>query len=147
MNTKEVITRIQSAASKAKAEVRFHRMHEVGKSAHQGDVYLHAVEADHPRGAKLDDYQLAPGSTKGSRHIMEGEVEVYAGRAMPANWVTPKWLSGLGVRPEDVALGPVVVVKSRATLTHPEHAHHSLPAGVYQVTYQLDTRTAGRVAD
>lgn len=32
-------------------------------------------------------------------------------------------------------------------LTHPEHAHHQLPAGRYQVTYQADMVSMRAVAD
>lgn len=147
MKTQEILAKIQSAAKSAIPEVRFHRMHEVGKCGHQGDVYLHHVADNHPHGKRLESYQLAPGNTKGSRHVMEGEVEVYEGVALPPTWVTPEWLTNRGVQPEAVALGPVVIVKSRAVLTHPEHAHHSLAPGKYQVTYQFDPRTAARVAD
>jgi hypothetical protein len=35
-------------------------------------------------------------------------------------------------------VGPLVVSKDRFELTHPEHAHFSLPAGTYQVIYQGD---------
>ena len=46
----------------------------------------------------------------------------------------------------DPLLGPVIVADEAFTLTHPEHAHHRLPAGIYQVGYQLDVSEQERRA-
>ncbi len=43
--------------------------------------------------------------------------------------------------------GPVIEADERFMLTHPEHANHSFPAGVWQVTYQMDARSQRRVED
>lgn len=119
-------------------ETRVCRRIEIGAAAHQGDVYLHRVRADHPRGEALGTRQVAVGTTVGSRHVVEGEgVAVYAGKAFQPSQK----------RKELALLGPVVVADKSFTLTHPEHAHHVLPAGTYQVTYQWDEATMGRVAD
>lgn len=113
----------------------------IGDVAHQGDVYLHRVPDDWPRGKRLGTRQVAVGNTVGARHIAEGEgVEVFAGKKLPAC-----------MRDADsrIFLGPVVSVPEGGfTLTHPEHAHHaSTVAGTWQVTYQVDLATRQRVAD
>jgi len=123
------------------AAVRVARRLECGTAIHQGDVYVHAVAADHPRGAAQGTRQVAVGQTVGARHIAEGPVQVYAGVALPPGVVAPAWTT------EAALLGPVVIATGPWTLTHPEHAHHALPAGVYQVTYQADYQTRQRVSD
>lgn len=139
-NVTEAVDRV--AKSQADAETRVTRRIEVGSVVHQGDVYMHRVEDAHPRGGRLGTRQVAVGTTVGSRHVVEGEgVEVFAGAALP-KWVKPREEFGA-----TAYLGPVVVAPEAFTLTHPEHAHHRLPPGTYQVTYQVDETTRRRVAD
>ncbi len=115
---------------------------EVGKCVHQGDVYLHRVADDHLRGEELGTRQVAVGEGVGSRHVAEGGgVTVYEGEALP-EWVTPDAEIG-----PEAYLGPVVVAKERWTLTHPAHAHHSVPAGVYAVTYPVNPTERRRDTD
>lgn len=130
------------AKAKPDRNLRINRRNDVGSvPVHQGDVYLHRVADDHPRGDKLGTRQVAVGTTVGSRHIVEGDVEVFAGKKLPPGVKVPSWTT------ERDLLGPVVVAKEAFTLTHPEHAHHRLPAGTYQVTYQADYTTRSRVQD
>jgi hypothetical protein len=97
----------------------------VGKTIRQGDIYLTRIGAA-PKGltpypANESGYQLAPGSTKGSRHcVSKTNVEAFT-QEKPG-----------------IIDGPIVVAKDRFSLTHPEHAWFDLPAGTYKVTYQLD---------
>jgi hypothetical protein len=65
---------------------------------------------------------------------LEGAAEVYLGTT------PPEWA-------KRALLGPMFRLFSRGTVTHPEHAHISLPAGTYQVTHQMDARTLQRVRD
>lgn len=122
------------ATQKHVQETRVVKRMAVGQVARQGDIYLHRVADDHAHGRKLDVRQLAPGVTTGSRHVAESPARVHDGAALPA-WA-PRAL-----------LGPCVVSKKRFTVSHPEHAHVSLPAGRYQVTYQRDERTGDAVRD
>lgn len=103
----------------------------------QGDVYLRPYRGQsltyrYARGQviidratateEIQDRQLAPGTTQGSRHIVEGQgVRLFR-----------------HARPNHPLIGPVLVVTDRCTITHPEHAHISLPPGEWQVTYQDD---------
>jgi hypothetical protein len=43
--------------------------------------------------------------------------------------------------------GPIIEATEAFMIQHPEHAHFQLPAGTYQVTYQLDFATRERVRD
>lgn len=142
MNTKvmEAVEKIRQA--KADPEIRVCRRVEIGTVAvHQGDVYLHRVADGHPMGERTGSRQVAVGTTIGSRHIVVGDVEVFAGKQLPGYCKVAD-----GFRLEDY-LGPVVVAKDEFVLTHPEHAHHRCPAGTYQVTYQVDVTTMRRVTD
>lgn len=128
--------------AKPDVEIRVCRRAVVRTVVHQGDVYLHRVPDDHPRGKKLGTRQVAVGTSVGSRHVAEGKgVSVFAGQRLPS-WVTePAWCQPGAI------LGPVIVATEPFVLTHPEHAHHQCPAGVWQTTYQADFATQQRVAD
>lgn len=134
------LSKIESA--KPDVEVRVCRNLPIGKALHQGDVYLHRVADSWPRGERLGTRQVAVGSTVGARHVAEGDgVEVFAGTDLPASVEPYENVD------ESAYLGPVVVAPQGFTLTHPEHAHHRCPAGVYQVTYQVDPVAQRRVQD
>lgn len=108
------------------------------KVVQQGDVYFHAVPADHPHGDPLGTNQVAVGSTVGARHTVEGpDVTVYAGTTFPpgCSYTNP------------ALLGPLVVGRQPFDGPHPEHATNRFPAGVWQVTYQLDEATQSAVRD
>lgn len=146
MNATQTIEEAVGLVAKhpADTELRIARRLEIGGVLHQGDVYLHRVADDHPRGKLLGTRQVAVGTTIGSRHVMEGSgVEVFEGKKLPPSVKVMAWC-----REQDL-LGPVVVVTQEATLTHPEHAHHRPPtaSGTYQVTYQADFATRRRVMD
>jgi len=77
-----------------------------------------------------NDYQLVPGSTKGSRHFACGDIVV---KTNPTN--------------RSSVVGPIIEAKTSFVITHPEHAHFQLPAGKYIVCYQLNAQTKTRVKD
>lgn len=115
---------VQQAKEKAVSEIRFISAISVGQAVRQGDVYIHAVDTKHRHGEELKDNQLAIGNTVGSRHVAQKPATCHEGKAYPT-WCSP-----------DTFLGPLIVAKERFVITHPEHAHVSLPAGIYQVTHQ-----------
>jgi hypothetical protein len=123
------------AKEKAVAEVRVVESMEIGKVVRQGDVYIHCVSPKHPHGEKTKTHQLAIGDSMGSRHVAGAPAEVFEGTELP-KYCLP-W----------TFMGPCIVAPDRFTVTHPEHAHVSLPAGTYQVTHQMDAKTGARVID
>lgn len=137
----EIVKKIE--AQIVDTEVRHHAAMSEGEIAHQGDLYVHRVTAAHPRGLVMgkSSVQVALGTGNGARHMAVGAVRVYAGTILP-EWVKPPTADLRGQM-----TGPVIVAKKRWTLEHPEHAHHSLPAGTYQVSYQYDPRTMQRTID
>lgn len=120
MMTAEAILETIQKESERRTEERFARTMQTGEWVRQGDVYIVRLNDD----AKTSDTphvrQLAPGTSKGSRHVVAGKAKVYA---------------PLG---EDPLVGPTIVAKARFVVEHPEHAHVSLPAGRYGVRYQQD---------
>jgi len=129
-DAKQVIERILEEAKAADAAPRFVRVASPGTEIRQGDVYLYPVESR--AGVwnfELATRQLAPGTTAGSRHVIEGDACLYA-------------------RPSRSRFdGPLLEVRTRAVLTHPEHAHISLPAGWYEVAYQREYSTMSHELD
>jgi hypothetical protein len=137
----EVVKMVEQAP--ADVDVRVVRRLEIGQVVQQGDVYLHFVAPDHPRGAPVGagSVQIALGSGNGARHMATGSVKVFAGTALPPNVSAPMDVAAAEI------CGPVVVADEPWTLTHPEHPHHKLPAGTYQTIYQYDPQTMRRVQD
>lgn len=137
----ETIKAIQEAP--ADENMRITRRIEIGHCVQQGDVYCFRVADDHQRGKQIGkgSVQIALGTGNGARHIAEGEVKVFTGVKLPECVTAP-----MHVEPGEIT-GPVVVATKAWHITHPEHPHHRLPAGTYQVCYQYDPRTMRRVAD
>lgn len=134
MNAIDRINHLRAAAQKFTPGDRY----DTGAGVcHQGDVYVHAVPQDHPHGAPILTNQIAFGETQGSRHILEGDVQVFAGTTRPE-----------GVS-EAIPLGPFFLVGAGgARLTHPEHPHWVLtPGTAKQTTLQLDAITGAAALD
>lgn len=90
----------------------------------QGDVYFWSLDKV-PSGCRAmekPDWQLAPGTTQGSRHIVAP-----ADRANVTVLLLP--------HPNPLQ-GPVLDAPHGVTIEHPEHGHVRLGSGVYLVTYQ-----------
>lgn len=120
---REVLERIHREAGSPDASLRFVRVASPGMEIRQGDVYLYPIEPPLRQGGELATRQLAPGTTAGSRHVIEGDAVLFQ-------------------RPSTSRLdGPWLYVRSRAVLVHPEHAHVSLPKGWYAVAYQVEYAT------
>jgi len=95
----------------------------IGYHIRQGDVQVERVEDSFAHGDIMSDsrQQLAPGDSVGSRHIVEGDVTVFAPKST------------------DPIDGPVFKVGSNgAELTHPEHRNFMFKEGTYRCTFQQD---------
>ena len=137
----EAVTKIKE--SPADENLRITRRIEIGSVLQQGDVYIHRVADDHPRGKQIGKgcVQIALGTGNGARHMAEGAVECFEGVKLPPGVKAP-----MDVEDAEI-LGPVIVADETAILTHPEHPHHRYPKGTYQTTYQYDPHTMRRVVD
>ncbi len=128
----EAHQQVEAFAKDAPSETRFipDGAMPPGKWARQGDIYILAIEKVPVEcDQETTNRQLAPGEGRGSRHIVAGNAQLFTRKTQ-----------------RDVLEGPVMVVKEgeRVVVEHPEHAHISLPAGTYQVYYQMDARQAER---
>lgn len=87
----------------------------------QGDVYIWA-KSKVPKNAKPTQakLQLAPGTTKGSRHCLDSLDGVTVYELADANELQ----------------GPIIELACERVVTHPEHGDWRLGAGVYEITYQ-----------
>lgn len=91
----------------------------------QGDIYIYRFDSlkGFPELKESKPvYQLAPGSTRGSRHCLDQES---VKEAKFYSLIKPNALQG-----------PVWVNPNPTLLTHPEHGDQILPPGTYYVTYQ-----------
>jgi hypothetical protein len=102
---------------------RFPEAASFGDYIRQGDVHVELIEKV-PENSSLQtepSNQVAPGNTKGSRHILSSldGVEIYI------------------LNSSTELQGPIVKTIKETTLTHPEHGDWILPANrVYAITYQ-----------
>ena len=143
MNTK-LKEKLEEIGSVGDVELRVTRRIEIGSAVQQGEVYIHCVADDHPRGEPIGvgSVQIAMGAGNGARHVAEGDgLMVFRGKQMPDDVRVSE-----DVEPEEM-LGPVIAAPNKCRITHPEHPHHQLPVGTYQVTYQYDPNTMRRVID
>jgi hypothetical protein len=92
-----------------------------GDWVRQGDIKI-TFMAGVPDGATpgKQEAQLAPGTTKGSRHILDS-LEGVTCYDHPV---------------KDVLQGPVLQLSQERTVTHPDHGHWVLPPGTFNITYQ-----------
>lgn len=134
MTAIEAMRTIEKQAESASQDVRDIKDMAIGAVVRQGDIYIHRVPSSHPHGPEVKSRQLAEGSTMNSRHMAESPAKVYEGTTAPKDCNT-------------VLLGPCVESDKPFTVSHPEHAHINLPAGIYQITHQMDARTLQRVRD
>jgi hypothetical protein len=114
---------------------KFNAVIDVGEASHQGD-WTFVVLAERPKWAKpITQRQLSPGTSKGSRHVVE-RGQVYA--APPYEIAASIQAATKGrIRPELRFLGPVIVSPDDPTaddITHPEHGNQGFPAGCVLAT-------------
>lgn len=103
---------------KNNAEQRFPEAASIGDYFRQGDLYITKIETCDGLSQVPVNPQLAPGTSRGSRHILSH---------------TSVRMFKRGDSPLD---GPAFKCKSDVAVTHPEHGHVVLPPGCYHVTYQ-----------
>lgn len=139
-----IYDRIAEAAAQADHEPRLVDMVKELHGVRQGDLYLWRVASIEEReplaemlrrawpdfrleklGPKTSNRQLAPGTTRGSRH------EISAADAAAVSVYAPSQES-------HPCEGPLIVADVRFSIVHPEHAEIQVPAGTYQVIYQRD---------
>jgi hypothetical protein len=119
----ESLQRIQSCAESICCDKpqRFSEGAGPGSSFRQGDLYITLLDGLPAKADQVEgEAQLAPGTTKGSRHVLDSLEGVTMYKIRDAN----------------VLQGPVFSCVTERTVEHPEHGNVILPPGTYGVTYQ-----------
>lgn len=139
IDTLETIRKIQASARHL-PEPRVIVGMKVGEVVRQGDIYIERIEAIEGKGAAVVSRQLAPGATKGSRHIVAESAGVTLWKSKPT----------LGNK-SAFQVGPAIECKGDLTVTHPEHAWLKIAGGkvvqFFQVWFQADWSRKARVQD
>lgn len=137
--TVETIRKIQQSA-RHMPEVRVVPAMKVGQVVRQGDIYIERVSAIEGKGKAVQSRQLAPGSSKGSRHIVAESDAVTLWESKPSLKSKAPFQIGAAIE----AAGDVVV-------THPEHAWIKILGDkvkrFYQVWFQADFARKERAKD
>jgi hypothetical protein len=142
----------------------------LGDAVRQGDVYIQVIDESTLTGlagfyspvpaADLENHlQLAPGNTKGSRHILQSAEglemwlpvdndeailkAIYArhNEKWPKDnrvnrWTTPYREECESLETALALAGPVFRCSKTAVVAHPEHGDWALPPGTYRVIFQ-----------
>lgn len=135
LNTAEVVDKVQKSAKKMQ-EMRICPEMKIGEFARQGDIYIERISTISKKGREIKSHQLAPGTSKGSRHIVQAEQSVKIFTSTP----------NLGTRAPFQA-GPAIEAACDFVISHPEHAWMKMKKGLYQIWYQLDFHRKERVKD
>lgn len=120
----ESLKKVQEAAERIKSDApqRFPEAASPGDFWRQGDIYITLLDGV-PEGCQRVEQpqrQLAPGHTRGSRHVLDSLKGVALYQRANA----------------DALDGPVIRCDVERTVTHPGHGDVTLPPGVYGITYQ-----------
>lgn len=105
----------------------------VGDIIRQGDLYLCCVTGLNPEGYQIDNRQLVPGVSQGSRHILDGDAQVFRGEPEKLSALLAQANADLQV--PAALIGPFFITGARCELTHPEHGHFVLPEGETFIAY------------
>ena len=135
LDTIETINKIRKSA-KAMQQVREITSMAVGEVARQGDIYIERIAKIESKGKEVKSRQLAPGTTKGSRHIVSESPKVKLYESKPDLKTRALF-----------QVGPAIEAKEELIVSHPEHAFIKLPAGTYQVWFQADFNRKERAKD
>src|SRR3990167_1005075 len=127
--TLEVVEAIQKSARHL-PEVRVIAKMEIGEGVRQGDIYIERVKKIQGKGKALKSRQLAPGTSKGSRHIVDESSKVKL-------WESKPTLNGKAW----FQVGPAIETDGDFYVSHPEHAFVKFVVKAtrfFQVWFQAD---------
>jgi hypothetical protein len=139
ITTETAIKQIQEAA-KHLSEVRIITAMKIGEVVRQGDIYVERISSIATKVNPVKSRQLAPGTTKGSRHIVDESPSVTL-------WESKPCLEGKAA----FQIGPAIEAKCDFSITHPEHAWIKFVVGkapqFFQVWFQADFARKERAQD
>ncbi|MGE4198638.1 MAG: hypothetical protein AB7G11_16125 [Phycisphaerales bacterium] len=106
-----------------------------GDTVRQGDLYLVALDQEPKALGPFGTNQLTPGTTQGSRHVVQGQCEVLRVEEREAIAILNRLVPATRKHDRQF-IGPMIRASGPVTVTHPEHGDRTLPAGSYLTTYQ-----------
>jgi hypothetical protein len=105
-----------------------------GDVVRQGDLYITCLVGEPLGGVPAGTRQWAPGTTRGARHVVEGDCDVLR---IPDGAAFAALLRVIPGAEPGQFVGPVIRARGPVTITHPEHGDRTLPGdSCYLVTYQ-----------
>ena len=119
MSTIEVVSAVKSQRPRKLNPIEYTEF-ELGSIHWQGDVGILRISKV-PEGARKinNEAQLAPGTSRGSRHLIH-EACVFT-----------MYRDG-----SEVTDGPVVDASTKLQVVHPDHGTVVMPPGIYKIVYQ-----------
>lgn len=154
MQTIEMVEKIQTIAQTRKQkETRDYRdkFKDVWDWYRQGDIFIMRGPDTLEMYDKTEDRQLVRGDSKGARHMIKGDVEVFKRWEIPTEIKLfdrlSKKLKVDRVKLISVLMNPGIRAKQNWENTHPEHADYLNPAFSFISWSQLDAKTLSRVLD
>lgn len=101
----------------------------------QGDIYIARIPNLPAKMTARKNRQLADGNTQGSRHVLNGDAELYDPDIDGMKEVLAKAYPQLDV--QDYQIGPAFETHGPVTVDHPEHGNRTLTEpGCYAVVFQ-----------
>lgn len=138
LSAEKAFSKIQAAAEKIRNdEPATIGTVSLGDVIRQGDLYLVSIGGLPRTLRRLKSPQLAPGSSRGSRHILVGDFEIFEPEpehvmALIARAIAPRTFESYVP-----LVGPVFRTHGQVEVTHPEHGNRLLPGGeCFAVIYQ-----------
>jgi len=143
---KELVQEVKDSVNFSRKEDEFIGNPSMGDNTRQGDLYIVFIPRDAigASAKRTENRQLAEGNTQGSRHIMEGDVEIYTDHGITGDYI--KQISNTRNDIPNDLVGPAIVFKGESNrLSHPEHGHKIIPGDlcgvvVYQSTLSGNLR-------
>lgn len=121
----QVLDKVRESVEKIKSDrlQEFPVAASIGDYVRQGDIYIELIKSVPSNSSEMIklNLQLAPGNTRGSRHILDSDEGVRMFKLDNA----------------DELEGPILQLFEDRVITHPEHGNFKLNAGcIYSITYQ-----------
>jgi len=136
-SARSLLSKVQKSVEKIKSDDMqyFPEAASCGDYVRQGDIYITLLGRVPAKASRMTevDLKLAPGNTRGSRHILDSSVGVEMFQVENAT----------------VLDGPIIRLTEDRVVTHPEHGDFTLNKGcVYGITYQRQhAEELRRIAD
>lgn len=178
---KQTLADISAAVERIKNDQpqHFPEAASIGDAVRQGDIYIQLIDPASvetfgglftpvPEDQLASNLQLAPGNTKGSRHVIASTdglsmwqpiktdeavlryVCAKHGTKLPKNLagarISEHWHERREIEASLMLAGPIFKCAKPNVVEHPEHGNWNLPVGTYRVIFQRTVDDQARIA-